>query len=378
MAVLNQLDAQLVEKQLTTWLARRFPDGAASVTDVDIPHGSGGSNESVFLTARWRDAVGIDHHERLVARVMPQGPAVFPPEHYDLHAEFQLLSTLSRDTSLPVPPVHWMEPDPAVIGSGFVVMSFVAGRIPGDDPPFTVGGWVQDLSPDEVARLHDNGLRAVADLHATDWEALGLRESLTRPDLGSDGLDQILTFYENFFVWAGAGKPNPTLEAARDWLRANRPPDPDRLTLCWGDARVGNMIFADDLSVAAVLDLETATLAAPEYDLAWWLVLNRHHSAGIGAALPAGFPSEQEAVARYEELTGHRVEHMHYYDVLSLQRLSIMMVQVANLMELSGLLPPDNTMAINNPASQLLARSLGLPPPDPGAATSYLGSLNPE
>lgn len=376
MAVMNQLDASEVERQLTEWLQRQQPAGRAAVSEVSIPQGSGGSAESVFMTARWTDADGSEHEERMVVRVMPQGPAVFPPAHYNFDAQYRVLDGLSRHTPVPVPPIRWAEHDPAVIGSPFLVMPFVPGRIPGDDPPFTVSGWVLELSPEDVGLMHDNGLRAVAELHRTDWEGLGLRESLTMPTYGAPGLDQILGFYEDFYRWAGGGRENPTLDLALRWLRANRPDQPARLRMCWGDARIGNMIFADDLSVAAVLDLETATLAAPEYDVAWLLILNRHHSEGLGFELPPGFPSEAEIVARYEELTGYHVQHLHYHEVLSCFRLSVMMVRVADLMERRGLLPAGNTMAIDNPASQLLAKALELPPPSSEGTTSFLGSLN--
>jgi len=39
----------------------------------------------------------------------------------------------------------------------------------------------------------------------------------------------------------------------------------------------------------------------------------------------------------------------------------------------AGLLPPEATMALNNPASQLLAKLLGLPSPS-GETVSFIGN----
>jgi NAD(P)-dependent dehydrogenase (short-subunit alcohol dehydrogenase family) len=52
---------------------------------------------------------------------------------------------------------------------------------------------------------------------------------------------------------------------------------------------------------------------------------------------------------------------------------AFLMVRAAHLMIAAGLLPPDSPMAQSNPASQLVARLLGLPAPA-GATTSFIGN----
>jgi aminoglycoside phosphotransferase (APT) family kinase protein len=44
------------------------------------------------------------------------------------------------------------------------------------------------------------------------------------------------------------------------------------VVLLWGDARIGNMIFAPGGTPVAVLDWETATFGQAEEDLAWYLL----------------------------------------------------------------------------------------------------------
>ena len=54
------------------------------------------------------------------------------------------------------------------------------------------------------------------------------------------------------------------------WLRGRQPRDDGPPRPCWGDARIGNMIFRDGRCVA-VLDWEMATLGPPQMDLGWFL-----------------------------------------------------------------------------------------------------------
>lgn len=369
MALKNTIDPQEAEQNLTRWLGTKLP-GAEDirVSDVRTPQSSGLSAETVLFDASWREN-GIERHEGLVARVAPSGPAVFPSYHLDL--EYRVMKALGENTSVPVPRAFWQEDDPSVLGARFLVMQRVDGRIPADDPPFTAAGWVTELTPEERARMCDNALQVLAALHAVDHRAIGL-DVLDRRELGETPLDQQLAYWENTFAWAAEGEPNPTIEAAFEWIRANRPSG-EPTVLSWGDARIGNMLFAGDLSVAGVLDWEMVGLGSPELDLAWWLFLVRHHTEGIGVPHPEGIPTAEETVARYQELTGHEVRNLHFYEAFAGLRLSILMVRAAHMMIAAGLMPPDAPMAFSNPASQLLAKTLGLPAPT-APSVSFIGN----
>jgi aminoglycoside phosphotransferase (APT) family kinase protein len=370
MALSNQTDPQVAERQLTAFLANRLPGAQdVQVSNVEIPSASGLSTETILFDASWRQD-GQAHAQRLVARVQPSGPAVFPS--YDLETEFRVIKALGDHTGVPVPKVLWHTDDESVLGAPFIVMERLDGRVPSDDPPFTATGWVLELSPGEQARLCDNALKVMTDIHAADWKALGL-DFLDRRELGAAGLDQQLAYWENTFEWAADGDSNPTVEAAFEWVRENRPVEDEPLVLNWGDARIGNMLFADDHSISGVLDWEMVSLASPEMELGWWLFLLRHHTEGIGAPLPPGFPDRDAVVARYEELTGHRVKHLDFYEAFAGLRLSILMHRAGSLMIGAGLLPPDAPMKLNNPATQLLAKLTGLPAPE-GASQSFIGN----
>jgi aminoglycoside phosphotransferase (APT) family kinase protein len=321
-----------------------------------------------LFDAVWRDHAG-ERQRRLVARVEPTGPSVHPS--YNLEREFAVMQALSAHATVPVPAPLWLEADPSVLGARFLVMERVDGRIPADDPPFTTGGWVVELDPAGQAALYANGLAAMAAIHRTDWAALGMG-IVDRPEYGPAGLDQQLRYWQSTFEWAADGRENATISTALEWARDNRPPNAGPLALNWGDARLGNMIFADDLSVAAVLDWEMAALANPELDLGWWLFINRYCTEGVGAPLPPGFLDRGATIGRYEALTGRSVTHIDYYEIFAAIRLAILYHRAGVLMVKAGVVPADSTMSVNNPITQLLAGMGDFPRPA-GEAQSLIG-----
>jgi aminoglycoside phosphotransferase (APT) family kinase protein len=363
MALANTRDPVEAAEQLTGWLATKLP--GARVTDVEIPQASGLSNETLLFTASWDGGDGD-----FVARVAPDGPGVFPS--YDLVTEQRVMDALARHTGVPVPKTPWVETDPGVLGAPFLVMERLSGEVPSDDPPFTAGGWVLELSPEEQARMCDNALDVLTEIHQVDHEALGLG-FLDRRELGETPLDQHLAHWRETYAWASEGEVNPTIEVAFEWIEDNRPQDDEPTVLNWGDARIGNMLIGDDLSINGVLDWEMVSLGSPDLELGWWMFLLRHHTEGIGAPLPPGFPTRDQVVARYEERTGHVVRHLDFYEAFAGLRLSILMHRAGNMMIAAGLLPPDAPMKFNNPASQLLAKLIGAEAPT-GAAQSFIGN----
>jgi aminoglycoside phosphotransferase (APT) family kinase protein len=368
MALSNKIDTSAAAERLAGWLGARLPDAAdVRVSDVTVPAASGLSTETVLFRAEWTRA-GTAHSQGLVARVQPDAPGVF--RHYDLAKEATVMRALSAHTGVPAPSVLFLEEDPTILGAPFLVMERVDGRIAPDDPPFTAAGWVLELAPEQRAQLWDNSLRVLAGIHAADWRGLGL-DFLDTQELGS-GLAAQLDLWERTFAWAAEGEPNPTVEAALAWLREHAPEESGRV-LNWGDARIGNLIIGDQLDVAAVLDWEMVTLGSRELDLGWWLFLMRHHTDGIGLPLPEGVPTHEQTVARYEELTGHPVRDIHYWEIFAGTRLAIIMVRAAHMMIAAGLLPPDATMAVSNPAVQLVAGLLELPAYS-GERVSFIGN----
>jgi aminoglycoside phosphotransferase (APT) family kinase protein len=200
--------------------------------------------------------------------------------------------------------VLWQEHDASVLGRPFYVMERVDGSIPPDNPGHHFVGWVKDLAPREQETLLDSAMAAMASIHRVDWRAAGFAE------LGDGSLDHDIEWWRRYRSWAGIEVPR--IDAAFEWCDANRPPEPEP-ALVWGDARLGNLIFAPDHSVRAVLDWEMVTLGPPELDLGWYLFLERVVLT-FTPQLP-GFGDHATITARYEHHLGRSVGHMQWYEL---------------------------------------------------------------
>lgn len=352
----RERDFEQTRKDLTAWLGAKLPEATElEVGELSGPGLTGFSSDTFLFDARWRED-GRDRQQGYVARLRPSGFPIFP--HYDLAKQFHVQRILAG-TDVPVAPMFWLEEDERFLGAPFYLMGQVAGRIPPDSPTYHQDGWLkQELKPAEREALWWSGLEALAAIHRVDWRANGL--DFLVPSAPT-ALDFQLDSYERMLRWAN-GRPNPVLEQAFAWLRANQPRDAEPEVVSWGDARIGNMIF-DGTRCAAVLDWEMAGIASPELDLAWWIYMDRHHSEGAGAPRLEGLPDRKATVARYEELTGHRVRHLDYYEVLAAMRFAVIMVRLAQQFDHYGLLPTDSQFELDNTASRLLATTLGIPLP---------------
>ena len=250
-------------------------------------------------------------------------------------------------------------------------MGQVRGRVPTDQPPYHVGGWMHEIEPDERRAIFLAGFDCMAKIHALDVDTTGFG-FLRRPQLGATGLEQELAYYEKYFEWAACGRPQPVIEAAHDWLRSNMPKDEPE-TLLWGDARIGNVIF-DGTEPAAVLDWEMVGVGSPEADVGWAIFLDRHHSEGLDTPRLEGFPGYEETVAFYEERSGRRVRSLDYYQVFTGYRFGIIMLRIAQQMGHYEVMNAEQSreFELNNTVTRLLAKIMELPPPGEAAEKGSL------
>jgi aminoglycoside phosphotransferase (APT) family kinase protein len=286
--------------------------------------GAGSSNET-FLFRLDRCEGGNTVSQNLVIRWKPKGFLVFPEDSYDMQQQFRLQSCLA-DTPVPAPPVYWLEEDPAVIGAPFYIMERVDGWIPGDFPPYHIEGKLFEASEADRAKTWLGVVDTMIKIHTLDWRAAGL-EFLGVPQ-GKDFIKNQVAFWDRVFQQNNEPMP-AVLATTREWLLENSF-TPNHLSLTWGDARLGNMIFRD-YDVVAALDWEMACIGDPESDLAWFAHVDWASSAGRPSSpLPrlAGLPSIEETLAYYERATGRKVENFHYYDVFATWRLALVYTRI--------------------------------------------------
>ena len=348
-----QRDLELTRKQLGEWFESRLP-GASKIelSTLRGPSNTGFSSDTVMFDLSWEEN-GREQHEELVARIEPTGVRVFP--HYDLDRQFRVMQGLA-DTDVPVPRMFGQEKGSQVLGVPFYLMQRVEGCIPPDSPTYHTEGWVAELEPAQRKSIWWSGLEVLARIHRLDWRGLGL-EFLDDAPPNVSSIERQLADYERFLAWAAAEKRLPTCDEGLAWLKRNLPRQPEPVALCWGDSRLGNMIFHEDRCVA-VLDWEMVTIGNPEQDFAWWLFFDRHHSEGIGVPRLPGFPKREESIARYQEWTGRTIHNLEYYEIFAAFRFSVIMVRVAQQLTIHGLLPEDSEFARDNPSTRLLGTLL--------------------
>ena len=349
MAVSTDRDPVATQAALSGWLAARTGAPTVDVGEVSVPGLSGFSNETLIFDATWDDGTG-PATRGLVLRVEPSGHQVFPSTEFD--AQVRIMRTLRAEGSVPVPQVLWFEEDTSILGARFVAMARVEGNVPGDSPSYHADGWFTELSEAARATVWNSGLDTMGAIHRLDH---------AHPDLAwipAPSPQAQLELDLAYRQFAAGDAPFPVVDRGFELLAASVPPAADHPAICWGDSRIGNMIFAADGSVAAVLDWEMLTAGDPVQDLAWYLLLDRHHHEAFDVPRLPGVPDRDASVARWEQASGRSAEHLAWYELLAAVRYANVMARVLQLLDATGVFPGASAMATDQTGSQLLERLL--------------------
>ena len=326
-------DRERIRQGLELALARHLPDAAGHrVGQLAGTAATGMSSETLLFEASWEDAGGPRRAD-LVARVAPDpvDVPVFPS--YDLPGQYRTIATVAERTDVPVPTPWWCEPDAAVLGSPFFVMGRVDGQVPPDVMPYNFGdSWLFAASPEQQQRLQESTVGVLARLHAID-EPERHFPHLVSDRAGETPLRRHVAGRQAWyrFAAADAGR-SELLEKGFAWLEDHWPDDEGPAVFCWGDARIGNVIYRD-FEPAAVLDWEMAGLGPAETDLAWLIYLHRMFedmAAQFGFAGMPHFLRADDVAATYERISGHTPRHLGWYEVYSAVQLGIVYLRTGH------------------------------------------------
>ncbi len=352
---------------LGSWLAERFPNRSdLSVANIEIPVSTGFSNETVMLDVIWSEG-NTEHQDRYVVRIEPADGGMFPVQAPDcavsVKVQHRVMEVVARSGVAPVPPLLGYEGDPTVLGSPFFVMGFVPGQIPADVPRYTEAGFVvEEASPQQRQQMVLSAIETMAGIHSVDWHHADLNWlDLSRVGVPTTAMQ--IDLYRRHVQSELAGREHPVLYEALDWLENNDPND-ERIGLSWGDARLGNIIL-QDYRPAAVLDWEACALSPTEADLGWFLMFDRMSFDDLGIERLEGYPTREEMVDHYEQVSGRTVRDPHYWEIFGAMRFCAIFIRLGDRMTASGFLPPERSPAVGNQVTAALAALLGIENPTP-------------
>lgn len=310
-------DERLDATRLAPYLRAHLPGAEGELTVAQF-HG-GKANLTYLL--RFGEA-------EFVLRRPPLGP--IPPGAHDMRREHRVLSALSRRYPL-APRSLLLCEDESIVGTVFIIEERRRGFVIRDDIPAEFAG-----RPELNRRIGFALVDALADLHRIDPGEIGLG------DLGRvEGyLERQLAGWSRRWE-ASLGGPEAdesraAMAPALDWLARSLPKERAG-ALLHNDYRLDNCLLdtKDPAHIAAVLDWDMCTQGDPLADLGY--MLNYWVEPGDDpvwreiAAMPTwrdGFPTREEAIARYGERTGSDVGDVLWYQVFAAFKLAVIIQQI--------------------------------------------------
>jgi len=275
-------------------------------------HAEGHSNETLFVT--WGDA-------ELVLRRPPPGETA--ETAHDVLREYRVIDAL-QDTPVRVPTTVLACEDHDVIGSDFYLMERLDGDV------LRAGEPERFATPEHRERVGMELVDALAEIHAVDYEAVGLGEFGHPPGYTQRQVDRWGKQYAWAFEVTEEERAVPAVAEVGEWLQENVPESHPH-TLVHGDYKLDNVMFGPGTppEIAAIFDWELSTLGDPRADVGWMLSYwHDEPEPGEGMAefeasfmSAEGYPSRRELVDRYEAQTGIEFEHERFYRALAVYKL---------------------------------------------------------
>ncbi len=269
-----------------------------------------------------------------VMRSKPGPASKLLPSAHAVEREFKVMSALAG-SDVPVPRMHLLCEDEAVIGRAFYVMEFVQGRVLWDQS-------LPGLTRGQRGEIYDEMNRVIAALHKLDVAALGLSD-FGRP--GNYFERQIARWSKQY--QASTTGPNEAMDRLIEWLPAHIPDsarDPSMVSVVHGDYRLDNLIFhPGEPRVLAVLDWELSTIGHPLADFSYHCMswhIQPGSFRGIGGLDHAelGIPLEADYMRRYCERSGRGTPaslkaDWNFYLAYNLFRLAAILQGIAKRVE---------------------------------------------
>jgi aminoglycoside phosphotransferase (APT) family kinase protein len=325
-----------------------------------VPGATGGELHASLLSGGRSNltyAVGDDANEWVLRR--PPLGHVLPTAH-DMAREYAVLTALAP-TDVPVPRTYAFCDDTAVNDAPFYVMERVDGEVITSELPAALD------DRDQRRLIADELIDALVEVHAVDWEAVGL-EGFGKP---SGYLERQLRRFNG--LWEiNRTRELPAVERVGAWLADNLP-ESGPATIVHGDFRLGNVMYADSAParLVAIFDWEMATIGDPLADVGYLIALWSQASDPTGGLFDLsrvtrldGFPTRAEIVARYEERSGRSMRDARWYMTLALWK-SVVFMEGNYKRALAGTTDDPFLKAFGEGVLELARRAEGITEADP-------------
>jgi aminoglycoside phosphotransferase (APT) family kinase protein len=225
----------------------------------------------------------------------------------DVYRQAPLLRAL-HEYGLPVPRVPWASADEDALGTPFIVMERLPGRV------FVVWEPHESFSRDAEA-LRDIWLQAaklLAQVHRIEWRRALPNWEKPRPLLEElDRWTKLLRHAENP-DWYAAG-------ARLGALLGSTMPEEEPIGVVHGDFQPGNILYENG-KAGGLIDWELASIGSQGLDLGWLLMMS-DDQAWHPDWRPLAPVSARDLVSAYGEAGGPALANLEWYQALANCRL---------------------------------------------------------
>ena len=296
----------------------------------------------------------------LVVQAAPTGPGLFP--EYPIGRMAAVQRDLRDHSDVPIANVRWFEADASVLGAPFYVMDRIDGLVPDESPlAYHRSGWVFEATVQQRRQMWLSMLEAMGRLHRVDVATHFPYLTATRwgMSLDADPAAERIRRWRDFTIWAAeTGTPPRRLMDAWDALEKTQPARPDRLSINWGDAKLGNILFRD-FEVVALLDWELCGVGAAEEDLTGQIAVDAVLATLSPTSRVDGFLSHEETVTAYQEILQRELIGTEWWYVFALAKMAAEVHRLLLRSQQMGAIPEGADLEAVNIAIPLLSDALG-------------------
>jgi len=294
-----------LEQRLVPFARAKYDDPAAAVSEVHKMPGHAGFAYGFTVTSRGRS-------ESWFLRLPP--PGVQWQGTADVLRQVEILRALD-ETSVPHCSVRWCGEELDWFGRPY----FVVPKLAGDVLRLGPGEWGTKLPPEQLRAMAAQAMRALAGVHRVDWRKT---PRLGAPIPAADDVER----WDRFLPKLAEPERFALQPRVRERLLARLPGDAP-VGVFHGDFQVGNLFYAFDGRLLAVIDWELVGVGATLNDVGWIATFNDPGAwAGRGRGPGPGhadFPGAEELVELYAEAWGARLPDLGWYRALAAYKFAI-------------------------------------------------------